>query len=598
MRPFRAALLYDDDLRAEANTGGRNYWPVYHREILRRMGLPHEVIGPAALEPDALAELSVLLLPPLPADYLDGAMVAAISAWVRSGGLLVGFATEGLDELFGISVEDTLDHVGDEFTPSACIRLCDPQWTLELLPPHRQATALPVIAPMKVISAPGRRELARLLSFFERDTGRPAVSYREVGEGAACFWAFDLAECLWKMQQGRPVYEDFDGDGKLRTMDQVTTRPWPGDVPYADLMALALRRMMAERGAAFISPLPPAADGTVPDAVFHWGGDDEGNPEVSIPAAEFMADLGLPYHINIMPHPPGEHPLPPERFERLRELGCERSLHFNFIEAVEHPYAFTKADLARQVDDYLAAYGEMPVCTVFHWTSWTGWAEPARWLSELGLRGDNNRIHRRYPPLNPTNRVAYAFGTAWPLHYYDDWRHGNARIEFVSLPICGYELGHRQGEPEPSQLHCAIEQAAFWGLTMSLFFHPIRLTEDAPREAVREALAHIDRLGLNALHLGTDELCEWWHQRDASAIESVERSDGEVRLSVRSGSPRGCVVQMLAPEDGDPAVEVNGQPAETVVREQHGARWLSVALPPGRSEAIVRRPMAAREEHE
>ncbi len=584
MAEFRVALVRDERAWREANAAGRNWWPAYYEDILERMGLPHEVIAPEDLTAATLERYSVLLLPP---DVFDAAQAQAVSAWVEAGGLAIGFATEGLDALFGVSVEGLLEHQGDEFTPCGCIRLLDPEWTLELLPAYEQHSALPAIAPMRLIHAPGCRELARTLSFFEQDLHRPAITFREVGEGAACWWAFDLAECLWKMQQGRPVYEDFDGDGRLRTMDMVVTRPWSGEIPYADLMLMTLRRIIAERGAVFLSQLPPAEDGLAPDALFHWGGDDEGNPTVSLPAAEFMAELGLPYHINIMPREPGLHPLPREDFERLRELGCERSIHFNFITHVEHPCLLTKASLASQLEDYLSAYEEMPVCTVFHWVSWTGWAEPARWLAELGLRGDNNRIHWRYPPINPTNRVGFAFGTAWPLHYRDDWRHGNERIAFVSLPICGYELGHFMGTVETSQLHRAIELAARWGLTMSMFFHPIRLTEDAPRQAVREALAQIERLGINALHMGTDALCTWWHERSASAIETVERTEGELRVTVRASSARGCVVEVLAPDEAQRVVIVNEQEAPAVIFERCGERWLTIALPTGRSEVSV-----------
>lgn len=585
MGEFRVALVCDHRQWRQANAAGRNWWPAYYEDILGRMGLPYEAISAEELTAGGLAQYQVLLLPPGP---VDGDAVEAVAAWVEAGGLVIGFATEGLDELFGIRPEGALEHVGDEFTPSGCIRLCDPQWTLELLPRCEQHSALPVIARLHLIDAPGCRELARLLSFFEQDLRRPAITWRDVGEGAACWWAFDLAECMWKMQQGRPVYEDFDGDGKLRTMDQVVTRPWSAEVPYADLMLMALRRIIAGRGAVFLSQLPRAQDGSVPDAVFHWGGDDEGNPSVSVPAAEFMAELGLPYHINIMQSEPGVHPLPREDFERLRELGCERSIHFDFITHVEHPCLLTEEALAAQLQSYLAAYGEMPVCTVFHWVSWTGWAEPARWLAELGLLGDNNRIHWRYPPINPTNRVGFAFGTGWPLHYRDDWQHANARIDFVSLPICGYEVGHFLGRFEPAQLRRAIEMAARWGLTMSLFFHPIRLTEDAPRQAVREALAHIERLAINALHMGTDALCRWWHERDASAIERVEWAGDELRLTVRAESERGCVVELLARREEKPVVAINEAAGDCVVRERCGDRWLSVALPPGRSEVRVR----------
>jgi len=588
MRDFRSALLIDAALHREANARGENYWPLYAHEVLRRIGLPHEVIGAERLSVDGLAPLSVLILPPLPDGYLDAGQVAAIGAWVEAGGLLMGFATEGLDDVFGISIEGSLDHAEDEFTASGCISLIDPEWADPLLPPYERASALPVIAPMKLVSAPDCRELARARSFFERDLPRPAVTWRAVGEGAACWWAFDLGECLWKMQQGRPVYEDYDGDGKLRTMDMVTTRPWSGDIPYGDLMSFLLRRVLAEAGAVFLHQLPPMPDGTVPDALLHWGGDDEGATDVQLPAAEFMADLGLPYHINIMQSPVGTHQMPQETFERLRELGCERSIHFNFITDVEHPHRFTREELAAQLDSYLAAYGKMPVCTVFHWVSWTGWAEPARWLAELGLLGDNNRIHWRYPPINPANKVAYAFGSAYPQHVWDDARHGNVRIPFVSIPITGYEVGYvRDRGLEPSQLHRALDLAAFWNLTSSHFHHPIYLTEEPGRAAVRETLSYLDRRGIRALQMGTDELCRWWHARDASALERVERGPGLLRVTVRTDWPAGCVLQVLVRQE-NPAGTVNGEAVECVVREQHGALWAYLPVPSGEASAELR----------
>ncbi len=589
MAQFNAGLLYDDDLRAEANAAGHNYWPVYYKEILKRMGLPYVAVSGRELNAADLAQYKVLLLPPLPEGYLTSAQVEALSDWVTAGGLLVGFATPGLEELFGIVVEGVIGQMGDEFTPSACIRLCDEEFNAALLTAYERDTALPVPAPMQRISAPGCRELARLLSFFEQDLHQPAVTYRSVGEGAACYWAFDLAQCTWAMQQGRPAWEDFDGDGKLRTLDMVTIRPWSGEVPYADLMMFALRRIIAEHGGVFLHQLPPTSDGLIPDAVFHWGGDDEGATEVQIPAAEFMANMGLPYHINIMAAPVGTHQLPKSRFDRLKELGCETSIHFNFIEGFEHPYAFTKQDLAKQLADYRAAYGETPVCTVFHWAYWTGWAEPARWLAELGLKGDNNRIHWRYPPSNPVNKVGFAFGSAYPIHYYDDHTQGNRRIEFTSQPITAYECGYRRGiGVELSQLYRAIELANFWNLTMNLFFHPVYLTEEEPRAAVREAVAYMEKLGMTPVHFGSDELCLWWHARDASAVEAVERDGKRLSVRTRTGYPTGCIIQLLWAEGEPQAVEVNGQAARYVIREQHNARWLYVASPMGEAEVSVR----------
>jgi len=50
-------------------------------------------------------------------------------------------------------------------------------------------------------------------------------------------------------------------------------------------------------------------DGGIPDALFHYGGDDEGDPDNQLAAADIMKELGLSYHVNIMPHPDGQFAL-------------------------------------------------------------------------------------------------------------------------------------------------------------------------------------------------------------------------------------------------------------------------------------------------
>ena len=119
MSAFRAALAYDDLLRADANAAGANYPPVYYTEILSRMGLPHDTLAPVAITAQALERYSVLLLPPLPPGHLSLEALEAISAWVEAGGLLIGFATPGLQALFGVDVIDLIAQPGDEFSAAA-----------------------------------------------------------------------------------------------------------------------------------------------------------------------------------------------------------------------------------------------------------------------------------------------------------------------------------------------------------------------------------------------------------------------------------------------------------------------------------------------
>ena len=259
-----------------------------------------------------------------------------------------------------------------------------------------------------------------------------------------------------------------------------------------------------------------------------------------------MREQGLPYHVNIMPRPDGAFPLSKQEFDRIKANGHETSLHFNYIDGHEHPYAFTEADIRQQVEWYQAAFGETPVCSVFHWCLWHQWSEPAEWMAACGIQADNSRIHSGSPPLNPVNLCGYSFGTAFPFWHRSDWRSGNQRVDFLSEQIVAYECGYVGGEgTEFSQLHRAIRDAAYWHSTTDFFYHPVNVgNRPECREAIVEALRYANEQELKVVHMGNDELNEWWRARSAARIEDTE--DG---LRVDCDWPSGCIVVRRS-EDG------------------------------------------------
>ncbi len=554
-----ARFLHDPSLQDAANAAGDNYWCAYVPEIADQMGLAVESL--AREELCALENVRVLVLPDLPEGYLTDAERSAIRDWVHAGGVLVGFATCGLDDLFGVEPVGEIQQTGDPWTYTATLRLTDAELARPLYNEATEDAPLLIFSPVRRIMG-GGRELARLLSIDGQDLGGPAISLNEVGQGRACYFAFDLCQTLWALHQGRPVTTDRDGDGYYRMGDAIIIQPFRRDVPYADLLLFLLRNVVALAGEAFIAPLPPTEDGCVPDALFFWGGDDEAAEGTQIPASDWMREQGLPYHINIMPHPDGSFGLTREEFARIKANGHDTSLHFNMIEGFEHPHAFGPEDVRRQLEWYQETFGETPVCTVFHWCRWQGWSEPAEWMSEGGIQADNSRIHSGSPPLNPTNLVGYSFGTAFPFWYWADWRSGNRRINFISEQITAYECGYIQNEgTEFSQLHRAIRDAAHWHFTTNLFFHPVLITRFPEcKEAVQEAVRFMDELGLTVIHMGNDKLNHWWRSRSAARIE-----DTPAGPSVVGDWPDGYVI-MRRDENG--------------IAELGGV-WSYIVVPPG-----------------
>ncbi len=610
------AIFFDEDLRAKANRAGSNYWHVYTREICRQLGLMHQELSRSQLTEERLQDFRVLILPDLPPEYLRPAEKQLLFDWTQAGGLLIGFATGGLGPLFGHVVEGELPQREDAFTPTATLRFVEAQLARSVMFPGDEDLPLLIVSPVKLLapakspaltaqarseqaSATDLQELGRLMTLQGRDLRRPAITWRAVGAGQALYFAFNLPQTIWALHHGRPVQEDYDGDGMLRMSDAMIMRPFPTSVPYADMLLYLLRNVMARQGVPFIHALPPTPEGDIPDCLFHYGGDDEGQPHNQLIASAVMKELGLGYHINLMPNTEGRFALSREEYAQLKANGHEPSLHFNFIDGVSHPYKFSRQEIQQQVDAYVQAFGERPICTVFHWTTWHGWTEVAEWLSWAGVQADNSRFAQYCPPANPVNTVGFGFGTALPYFHYTDFRKDNERINLLALPICGYEVGYRGEAVEFHVLKRAIDMARFWHVPFNLFYHPVYLAQyPACRQALEQGLKYMAQLGLKVMHWGNDRLTLWWRARSQACIESVsgaappaeERPASEsaaAGLGAQTLSWRvvcewetGCIVQRLW-EAGEPRVEVDGEPARYVLREEYGGRWLYVALPPG-----------------
>ena len=529
MAPSPVRYLSDDALQQGANARCENYWCAYLPDIADQMGLTADPVSRDDLV-SSLPDTRVLILPDLPPGYLTVLEADGLKHWVERGGILIGIATEGLDDLFGIQTLAGIGQPEDPWSYSAMLRLTDPEMARNLYSPDTLDAPLLVVSPARVIAAQGR-ELARLLSIEGDDLAAPAVALRDVQEGKACYFAFNLCQTLWCLHHGRPISTDRDGDGWLRMSDAIIIRPHRIDVPYADLLLFLLRNVVALADVWFKHPLPATPAGTVADAVFHWGGDDEGDATgIQQEASDFMRSRNLPYHVNIMPHPGGEFGLSPEGFAHLKANGHETSLHVNMIEGFEHPNYFTEEDVRSQVRRYREVFGETPICTVFHCCTWHGSTEPAEWLAAEGIAADNCRIHAGSPPANPVNLLGYSFGTAFPFWYRSDWRQGNRRIDFLSLQVNAYETGYDGEGTATTWQHRAIRDAAFWQLTMNMFHHPLYLARfPQAQEAIDEFLRVVAKMCPGAIQMGNDELTLWWRARSAARLDEGEQGEPLLR---------------------------------------------------------------------
>jgi hypothetical protein len=595
-RSLRAAWVHDERRHERLNAEGRNYWNAYTAEILSRLGVTADVLPPSALgQASRLAGYSLLFLGRMSAAELPSGAGSVLDEWVKAGGTLVAFAAEGLDELFGIRAEGWLDQPEGELGIAGYLRLAPVPLTTDIHADAFPDQPLIIVSPVRLVRATESEVVATLLRPDPEQPGKgraahatanAAISQRALGRGWAFYFAFDVAQTMWAIHQGKPVDADHDGDGYLRSMDARVIRENESTVGYTDELHFLLENMVGQQPMPLIHPIPPV-DGEVADALFFIGGDDEGDPKHQVAASDFMRSRGLPYHINLMPVD-GRFVVSREEIEHIEANGHELSLHYDFINEFQHPTGFTEDDVRKQAELFRKTFGRPAVCSVNHWCRWAGWAEPARWMRSVGQLGDNSWIGIPSPPLNPVNNIDLSFGTAFPRHVWDDWRHGNERLDFVQEHIVCYEIGYLGEETRFDVLHRAVDLAAKYRLTMDLFHHPVYLaTYPACQKAIDELLRYTEERGMRPGFMGNDELARWWARRAEARIGEAQADGGRVAFRARCEYPGGFVAKVCLGPASAAACTVSGAPAEVRVISQFGRRWAYIPLPPGEHEVLL-----------
>ncbi len=585
-----AAYVYDADLRIKTNQQGKNYWYEYIKEINEQLGLSAEEIPTNSLEDSTLLDdIGILFIGDLPTSRITDAIRANLDGWVRGGGVLIGFATEGLDSIFGNVCDSVIDQPGSDYDISGYFSLEPDELTTGIHSYLHPEQKLIIFSRIRGINPEGSGELARLYDVDGTDTNYAAITKRDYHKGHAYYFAFNVPQTMWVLHQGIPITHDRDGDGYYRTGDLIAIGDNEREVLYADEILFLIQNMIAQKPQPMIYAIPPKGK-EIPDALFYWGGDDEAARGTQLWASNWMKEQGLPYHINIMQNKDGEFTVTPEEAEAIQANGHECSLHYNFIDNFD-PLAFTEADVRSQEEAFYKTYGFHAICTVNHYVRWTGWADAAKWMREAGGRADNSFIHHRIPPMNPCNRLGFVFGTCFPFYFYDDYTGENGKIDFLEEPITAYEVGYTaDGETHFDIVHKSIDMATKYHLVMDMFYHPINVyNHPACRAAIEEVLRYIKTKGIIAVHKGNDGLWEWWDKRSRSQITDVVVHDGSgVSFTVCCEYEDGVIVKVpIGSAELDVPPTCDSQRADYKIREDLGRYWLYIIVPAGTHKIAV-----------
>ena len=588
------AIVGDKELHIRANEQGENYWELYLHEIAHHLGLP-----PTPLAPDELASIpshiSTILLSRQSGTHLSPASKQSLINWVNAGGVLVGFGVQGLDELFGIQTEELLHQPIDDFTIAGYFELRVHPLTREVHPFMFVEQQLLVLSDIVIFQAKDCQEIGHLYSSEHMDMGRPLVTWRKQGTGATGYFGFDLPKTVWLLHQGRPLPSIAEGETLLRTAGLQILGENSTKIAYADEMILLVQNMLAFRPLPFVYQIPPK-DGTIPDALFFYSGDEYTGPvEQSIQASNWMASKGLPYHINIASE---LHPMTHAEWEQIQANSHEVSSYI-WVK-YENGQILNAQTIQAQSDKLLERFGTRPGSVLIGSTQWSGGVEPARWLAAAGATADNTFVGSRFQgldhPLMNGPFFGFGYGTAFPFYFYDDAEHHNDRIEILEQPIIGYEIGHRGSLPiriprdaetdtlALEDIHFAVDMALRYHFVANLFYHPYYIVYcPLCRAAIEELLRYIQYGEANVLHMANNRVADWWKARRQSSISNLSMTPSSIDFSTHSLWSEGIIVKLQIGPATPAKVTCDGRDNAYEIRKEFGGTWLYT---PSRTESI------------
>jgi hypothetical protein len=606
------AYVKNVPLMLESHAKKINYWEMYIEEILHEIGADFEPIDASAIgDGGILHPYSAVIVGAQSGQRLDQNARHELARYTEDGGLLIGFMTKGLDELFGIETFGKRSE-SDPYEVSAYFEFFPHYLTRNIHPHTFIEQKLLVFSDIAYARCEDAEQIACLYDDTKDDNAYTAVSWRAFGNGHSAYFAFDVPKTVWVLHQGRPLYTEKQNQFFPRPSDGYVLGNNSGKVPYADEIVYILQNMLAEAGEAFVYTLPPCKN-EVPDAAIIWGGDEYFGPtRWSLFASDFMKSLDLPYHINIESE---NHPMTKDEFEHITRInGHEISLYI-LLDDQDH---ISAERIKEQRDCLVERFGIEPGCCLFNVVRWYGWAEPARYLFESGgtsvhskLPGSKNLEH----PLANAPAFAMMAGTANPFHYYDNAEYENAFIPCVEIPVVGYELGHNgsvgvmievnrdgnehlgantaQYHPGDNQsmnyddVHLPIDMAIKYHTLSHFFYHPTYI-EECPnaREAIRHILSYISFLKAKIYHMANNQAANWWNERRGAKAKTTNVSENKDRIVTSGCDSFGLIAKMPVTRQIS-SVTVNGKPAGYRVIQDFGRDWIHVIFPPNGGECEI-----------
>lgn len=361
-------------------------------------------------------------------------------------------------------------------------------------------------------------------------------------------FCFDLVSSVWFSEDGYPTRNDYFFIGRIPDARPLKDEFSPP--PFNDMLIAFLEDILKEIGVPSVYRLPPK-DGTVPDALIHFSGDDDcTSKDLNIEAAKNMQAYGFPYHINAMVGKSGDFVFDKNTYDELSALGCEVALHLNFADG----YEYSDDTVKNQSALFEKKFGVKPYTNVNHCLIQEGsTANRLRPLSECKIMADNSKLGIfDESNINAFDLCGYGFGSAFPRFVIDDAKHENVPLYTLEIPLTYYEARVKDGDT--SKIKAYIDGAVQSGRIIQFFFHPHYISSYYKEKLVwtTDALKFINEYTkkFNIAFTTTDKIAKFWHARADAKI----KTDGEC-IKVDSKIP---IVVSLPPCYKDKMITVDG----------------------------------------
>lgn len=550
-------VLYCINGKAKSAKGNANFPDVYFSEIFDMLGVTAEHCSEKNLVKKS-DDTEVLFIGE--GDY--SANAEALKDFVKNGGTLIAFATEGLNDLFKIKKIGTLRKMS-EYDIVTYLKFAESANAPRFVRDYK----LPVIFEALNLEAKG----SVLAYSLGTEMPLPMITETKIGKGKAVYFAFSLTRTMWYINQGRPVYADMDGDGVCRAPDaQILGEGDDPTVPVTDMYLHFLENYFADKLIPIIHQLPPK-DGKPTDYVTFYVGDEDrcGYDEMHTAIEAFKSYGITEYQVNMQQEEDqNSYTIDKAGFDDLEKQGLTLTLHLDFITPELYRYKYN--EMVRQFKLFEERFGKKPESANTHWLVYSGFGEVPRWFDEQGVKYAVYYHCTRtcLADMNKMSIYGTAFGTTYPTHAFDDGEHGNVKYSDVAqMKIFYYEPRVRQ-EGDEDKITAVLDEAAAMGYFANIFIHPAYFTIERENtlRALETILKHHE--GKNVLTDSTRGLAEWWQKKCASKI-----TDGEASFKTN------CVVKFPS---NVKKVEVDGVKAEITRKTVAGKEWAMVVVPQGK----------------